>query len=74
MPRSSSLTGRFALVAAVVALAGLSGCKREETFDERYANVQARIQKSAAEIDKRIAATGDAAQEGVAVESSGRVK
>lgn len=47
---------------ALVALAALSACKREPTFDERYAGAQKAIRQKAGELDKDMAKRAAVAQ------------
>ncbi|MBB4856709.1 hypothetical protein HNO88_000006 [Novosphingobium chloroacetimidivorans] len=43
---------RMGAAMALVALAALSACKREPTFDERYAGAQKAIRDKAGELDR----------------------
>lgn len=55
---------RNALAAGILLLAGLAlaSCKREESFDERYAAAQRRLDEKSAGIDRELAAaSSDAA-------------
>jgi hypothetical protein len=45
----------WTLAAVLLALAGLTACKREPTFDERYAGAQKAIREKAGELDKDMA-------------------
>lgn len=42
-------------LSALLLVAALSACKREPSFDERYAGAKTAIQKKAAELDKDMA-------------------
>jgi hypothetical protein len=48
---------------AVLALASLGACKREPTFDERYAGAQKAIREKAGELDKDMARRAAEARE-----------
>ncbi|MBB3940980.1 hypothetical protein GGR39_002643 [Novosphingobium fluoreni] len=50
MPRRSRRTP----LVSMMLLAALSACKREPTFDERYAGAQKAIREKAGELDKDI--------------------
>lgn len=45
-------------IAALSLLAGLTACSAEPDFDERYEAANAKITKTARDIDARIAGTG----------------
>lgn len=47
---------------AMLALAALSACKREPTFEERYAGAQKAIREKAGELDKDMARRAHEAQ------------
>lgn len=47
---------------AMLALAALSACKREPTFEERYAGAQKAIREKAGELDKDMARRAQEAQ------------
>lgn len=46
---------------AVILALLLAGCKREPSFDERYAATEQRLQARAAEIDRQVASPAPAA-------------
>jgi outer membrane murein-binding lipoprotein Lpp len=50
----------------LMAVAGLSGCKREPSFDERYAGAQTAIREKAAELETDMAQRAREANSAVA--------
>jgi hypothetical protein len=60
---------RFACC-VLVALAALSACKREPTFDERYASAQKAVRQKAGELDQDMAKRAAEAQ-AIAPQASG---